>query len=178
MNRIRLMAAALVLGGVVAGAAGVFALTHAPQARAGAEATHRHADSDAVARGRCLVRAMGCNDCHTPGYPERNGDVPESEWLTGNTLGWRGAWGTTYPPNLRLSLTAMSEDEWVRYAHTFETRPPMPWFNLRDLGDDDLRAIHRFVVSLGPKGERAPAYVPPTETPTGPYVQFPAPPAP
>jgi FAD/FMN-containing dehydrogenase len=33
---------------------------------------------------------------------------------------------------------------------------PMPWFNLRDMSDDDLRAMYRFIRELGPKGERAP----------------------
>ena len=33
----------------------------------------------------------------------------------------------------------------------------MPWFNLRDMSDDDLRAMYRFIRELGPKGERAPA---------------------
>jgi hypothetical protein len=40
-------------------------------------------------------------------------------------------------------------------------RPPMPWFNLRAMHDADLVAIHRYLRSLGPRGEPAPAYVPP-----------------
>jgi hypothetical protein len=35
-------------------------------------------------------------------------------------------------------------------------RPPMPWFNLRDMSDADLRAMYRFIRELGPKGQRAP----------------------
>jgi hypothetical protein len=49
----------------------------------------------------------------------------------------------------------------------------MPWFSLRDMTDEDLRAIYQFVRSLGPGGEPAPAYLPPGQTPSGPYVQFP-----
>jgi len=26
-----------------------------------------------------------------------------AEWLLGSAIGWRGPWGTTYPPNLRLT---------------------------------------------------------------------------
>ena len=42
--------------------------------------------------------------------------------------------------------------------------------------ETDLRAIHRFVRSLGPGGGPAPAYVPPNQEPKPPYVTFPAPP--
>lgn len=49
-----------------------------------------------VERGRYLVRIAGRNDCHTPGYAERGGDVPEAQWLVGDALGWRGPSGTTY----------------------------------------------------------------------------------
>ena len=57
-----------------------------------------------------------------------------------------------------------------------ELRPPMPWFNLRDMSDRDLRAIYGYLKHLGPAGESAPAYVPPDKEPTPPFVQFPAPP--
>ena len=57
-----------------------------------------------VARGRYLITIAGCNDCHTPNYPQSGGKTPEKEWLTGDALGWRGPWGTTYAPNLRLSI--------------------------------------------------------------------------
>jgi hypothetical protein len=49
----------------------------------------------------------------------------------------------------------------------------MPWFNLRDMKEDDMRAVYQFVRSLGPSGDRAPAFVPPEKEPTTPYVKFP-----
>jgi mono/diheme cytochrome c family protein len=48
---------------------------------------------DKVQRGRYLVTITGCNDCHTPGYAQTNGKVPEKQWLTGDMLGWRGTCG-------------------------------------------------------------------------------------
>ena len=48
-----------------------------------------------VDRGRYLSVIGGCNDCHTGGYLEKTGAVPERERLTGDTLGWQGPWGTT-----------------------------------------------------------------------------------
>jgi mono/diheme cytochrome c family protein len=127
----------------------------------------------AVARGRYLIAIAGCNDCHTPNYPQSGGKTPEKDWLTGDALGWRGPWGTTYAANLRLSIPKTSENEWVKKAKTLQTRPPMPWFNLHHMSERDLRAIYRYVKHLGPAGKPAPDYVPPDKTPSGPYVQFP-----
>ena len=126
-----------------------------------------------VKRGKYLVQIAGCNDCHTPGYPEKGGKVPESEWLTGDILGWRGPWGTTYPSNLRLYFQKLTEAEWVKLGKTLRTRPPMPWFNLHDMTTTDLRALYRYVRHLGPAGKPAPEYLPPDKTPPQPYVQFP-----
>ena len=134
-------------------------------------------DRASVDRGRYLARIAGCNDCHTPGYAEKGGQVDESLWLTGDRLGWQGPWGTTYPSNLRLVLSRMGEDEWVRVAKNAKFRPPMPWFNLHDMSEADLRALHRYVRHLGPAGEPAPAYLPPGQAAKGPVIAFPAAPA-
>jgi mono/diheme cytochrome c family protein len=126
-----------------------------------------------VDRGRYIVKIGGCNDCHTPNYPQSGGKVPEKDWLTGDMLGWRGPWGTTYPTNLRLYMQDLTEDQWVKKAKTLMARPPMPWFNVREMTTRDLRALYRYVRHLGPAGKPAPAYVPPDKTPQPPFVQFP-----
>jgi len=131
------------------------------------------ADRALVERGRYLVQTAGCNDCHTPGYAEAAGKVPEQAWLTGDRLGWRGPWGTSYATNLRLRLAGMSRDEWLRFARAMEPRPPMPWFNVRAMSDQDLSAIWAFVKALGPTGEPAPQALPPGQAPVGPVVMFP-----
>ncbi len=128
---------------------------------------------DAVALGRYLVQTAGCNDCHSPGYSQQAGKTPEATWLTGDALGWRGPWGTTYPTNLRLFMASMSESQWLHHARTMQPRPPMPWFNLRDMSDTDLRAIYRYVRAVGPAGKPAPAYLPPGQPVSAPVVQFP-----
>jgi mono/diheme cytochrome c family protein len=127
-----------------------------------------------AARGKYLVQIAGCNDCHTPGYTASGGKVEEKLWLTGDQLGWRGPWGTTYASNLRLLARNMTPDQFMSYART-EFKPPMPWFNLRDMSDRDVKAIHAYLKYLGPAGEPAPKYVPPDQKPSGPFVQFPAP---
>jgi mono/diheme cytochrome c family protein len=127
--------------------------------------------SSVVERGRYLIRIGGCNDCHTAGYPEAAGKLPEGQWLTGSAVGFQGPWGTTYPANLRLAIAPMSEAQWLARARS-EMRPPMPWFNLRDMTDDDLKAIYHYVRQIGPAGQPAPAYAAPGQKVDTPYIVF------
>jgi mono/diheme cytochrome c family protein len=129
-----------------------------------------------VNRGRYLIKIGGCNDCHTAGYGPTGGKVPETQWLTGDLLGFNGPWGTTYPTNLRLYFQDLTEEQWVKKGRTLNTRPPMPWFNVQAMSASDLRAMYRYVRSLGPAGKPAPTYLPPDKTPPEPVVRFPAPP--
>ena len=123
-------------------------------------------------RGRYVALIGGCNDCHTANFPQSGGKVPESEWFKGDRMGWRGPWGTTFAPNLRLYLRALSEDDWVKTAKTLKTRPPMPWWALHAMSEPDLRALHRFIRSVGEPGAPAPAYLPPDKAPAPPYVEL------
>lgn len=124
-----------------------------------------------VERGRYLVRISGCNDCHTAGYAETGGRVPEEQWLTGVPLGFEGPWGVSYPANLRLRMTAMSEAQWLSAARA-ERLPPMPWFALRDMSDDDLRALYAYVRWLGPAGTEMPAALVPGQGASTPVIVF------
>ena len=129
------------------------------------------ADATSVARGRYLVSTSGCNDCHTAGYAETGGKTPQADWLTGLPVGFRGPWGVSYPANLRLTVQSVTETEWLRFARV-ERLPPMPWFSLRDMSDDDLRSVYRFIRTLGPKGVRMPAAVGPNADVSTPFIQF------
>jgi len=129
-----------------------------------------------IERGRYLVTVGNCNDCHTAGFAPSDGKVPEKEWLLGSgSLGFRGPWGTTYASNLRLTMSKMTEDGWLKYAKVFKTRPPMPWFNVNQWSDSDLRAFYQYVKQLGPVGSLAQEYVPADKEPKPPYVRWPAP---
>jgi len=123
-----------------------------------------------IQRGRYLVIIGGCNDCHTPDYLARTGEVPESRWLIGESIGFSGPWGTTYPTNLRSLVRKMNEDEWVYFVRGLRSRPPMPWFNLRAMADADLRAIHAYVRSLPVDDSPVPDYVPPDRQPETPHI--------
>jgi len=129
------------------------------------------ADAAAIRRGRYVAMTSGCNDCHTPGYPESGGKVAEADWLTGSSVGFRGPWGTSYPANLRLSAQRMSEAQWMARARS-PMLPPMPWFSLRDMKDEDVRALYVYLRALGPSGEAAPAPIQPGAPVATPYIEF------
>ena len=135
-------------------------------------------EAELLARGEYLVRIAGCNDCHTPAYAERGGEVPKQEWLVGSPLGFNGPWGTTYATNLRMKVAEMDEAGWLKYTADLRTRPIMPDFAIRAMHEDDRRALYRFIKSLGPGGQKAPEYLPPGQTPPLPYMQMVLPPPP
>jgi mono/diheme cytochrome c family protein len=124
-----------------------------------------------VAHGRYLVTIAGCHDCHTPGHMQNGGHAPPANWLTGSPVGFQGPWGVSYPANLRLTVQSMTEGEWLVFARA-ERRPPMPWFNLREMSDQDLTDIYRYIRSLGPSGTAAPAPVGPGGKVSTPYIDF------
>ncbi len=103
-------------------------------------------------RGRYMVLTGHCNNCHTAGYAQKEGNVPEKDWLLGSGLqGWRGPWGTTYASNLRLTVPAMTEEQWVTYIKTFRPRPPMPWWSTAATTEQDVRAMPARHVSVRQK---------------------------
>jgi mono/diheme cytochrome c family protein len=129
------------------------------------------ADQRTLERGRYLAVVGGCNDCHTPGYLQGEGKVSQAQWLTGNTVGFKGPWGTTYPANLRLLAQSQTEVQW-RANLKRAKRPPMPWFNVRQMSDEDMGALYHFIRSLGAAGSPAPQFVPPGQQVSTPYYEF------
>jgi hypothetical protein len=119
--------------------------------------------------GRYVMTIGGCHDCHTPDFLVKGWEVPEATWLTGSPVGWRGPWGTSYAPNLRLTVQDMTEDQWVEMLRTRTALPPMPWMNVNRMSEPDMRAVYRYLRSLGPAGERMPVAVTPDQEPTTPF---------
>ncbi len=44
---------------------------------------------------------------------------------------------------------------------------------MREIAEDDLRAMYRFMTQLGPPGKPAPSFVPPGREVKPPFVQWP-----
>jgi hypothetical protein len=97
--------------------------------------------------------------------------VPESDWLTGVPVGWKGPWGTTYGSNLRQHLEAYPDVEvWTAMVRTRQGLPPMAWTSLHSMTDADLKAIYAYIRSLPVTGEVMPAALPPGQMPTTPWL--------
>jgi mono/diheme cytochrome c family protein len=122
-----------------------------------------------IERGRYMVLTGHCNNCHTPEYASRQGNVPEQEWLLGNPIGFRIGPGTSYASNLRLTIQKFTEEQWVQYAKSSKPRPPMPWWSLHATTDQDLSAMYRYIKSLGAAGKEMPDFVPADKEPPRPY---------
>jgi hypothetical protein len=132
-----------------------------------------------VERGLRVSIVSGCHDCHTEGYRESDGNVKQEKSLKGSGLGWRGPWGTTYATNLRLTVEPLSEDGFVLFLSTLKTLPPMPWYRVRAMEENDVRSLYRYIKSLGEAGKQAPTAIGPDAEPMTPYVVLdpPKPPA-
>jgi len=151
---------------------GVSGLTRSLVGHDQASKPDREADARRIEHGRHIVRIAGCNDCHTPGFME-DPKVPESQWLTGTSVGWRGPWGTTYPSNLRRHLAAWDDPQaWMRMVRSREGLPPMPWPNLHAMTDEELLSVYAYIRSLPVTGEIMPAPVPPDQTPSTPWLNL------
>jgi mono/diheme cytochrome c family protein len=146
----------------------VAAVTVSIAGPAGPAGSHPVPDGS-ISHGRYLVTITGCHDCHTPGHARSGGHAPAANWLTGSAVGYQGPWGVSYPANLRLTVQSMTEAQWLIFARA-EKRPPMPWFSLRDMSDQDLIDIYRYIRSLGPAGVPAPSAVAPGGKASTPYI--------
>jgi hypothetical protein len=135
-------------------------------------ATQSARNAATIERGRYLIQTAGCNDCHTTGYAQKEGHLPESQWMMGDALGYQGPWGTTYPTNVRLLLQSLTEEQWLLIARN-PSRPPMPWFALSAMTNEDLLAMYHYIRSLGPAGRPAPEFVAPGDPVSTPVVRFP-----
>jgi hypothetical protein len=127
---------------------------------------------ESVERGLQVSIIAGCHDCHTGGYSQADGKIDPEKALTGNPVGFRGPWGTTYATNLRYRVQLTSEKSFVALLKNMIARPPMPWYNVRALDESDVVALYRYIKSLGPSRDFVPYALPPGEEPTGPYIQL------
>lgn len=104
-------------------------------------------DARQVARGKYLVEAIGCSDCHTPLVLGKNGPerdmsrllsghpsgmnvtptptLPPGPWLfagTGTLTAWSGPWGTSFTANLtpdrETGLGTWTADQFVETIRT------------------------------------------------------------
>ncbi|MBI1805598.1 MAG: c-type cytochrome [Ignavibacteria bacterium] len=117
------------------------------------------AKANPVARGKYLVKTMGCIDCHSPYTKE--GYLME-ELLMAGGLKWSiGPYGYLYSPNLTSDKeTGIGnwKDEEIKRGITRGIRKdgsrsipfPMPWTSYANLKEDDLNAIIAYLKTIPP----------------------------
>ncbi|MFQ5852858.1 MAG: c-type cytochrome [Candidatus Binatia bacterium] len=142
-----------------------------------------------VERGRYLVHNLAyCVGCHTPLGPGGEGDPDLKLYLSGvpakfagakkgppQVAGFRGRRGARYyPKNLtpdpQTGIGKWTEDQFVR-AFTERTRPDgtkydksqMPWERYRNMKEEDIRAIYRYLRTIKPIKNKVPENIPPKE---------------
>lgn len=106
---------------------------------------------------------------HPEGGPEPRSSLnPEDQMVVGPTFtSFRTAFGVSYAANLTPDLETGSgswtEDVFMKIARTGNhlgngrpILPPMPWFSLTRVSDDDLRAMFAYLRSLPPVKNRVP----------------------
>jgi len=92
--------------------------------------------------------------------------------VAGDTLGFRGPWGTTYPANLRLFMNSLTQDQWAQFSKSFQSHPPMPWWLLHDMNRPDRKALYAYVRWLGPLAGRRRVLCRRTKSPSAQWCSF------
>ena len=123
------------------------------------------AGKDPEARGRYLVRTLGCGDCHTP--TDGKGGMMEQFIYAGGQR-WRvGPYGEYSSYNLTsdsaTGLGAWKDEEIKKFITTGIRRDgtrmlpfPMPWPAFASLREDDLNAIVTYLRTLPPVRNEVP----------------------
>ncbi len=89
---------------------------------------------------------------------------------------WAGPWGMSFAANLTPSanggLSGWNDSLFIATMRSGkhlgtgrDLLPPMPWFNVAKLTDDDLRAVFAYLQSLPPVDNVVPTPVPPAGAP-------------
>ena len=105
--------------------------------------------------------------------------LPAGPWMAafGATMtAWSGPWGVSYTANLtpdkETGLGDWTEEMFIQTMRTGRHQgkgrpilPPMPYFNVAKLSDDDMKSLFAYLQSLPPVKNRVPAPIDPPEEP-------------
>jgi len=133
------------------------------------------ADAKEIARGKYLVGAGSCTDCHTPGHFLGKPDMTKS--LGGSDVGFAiPGLGVFVAPNLTPDKdTGLGNWTPAQIATALTTgktpdgrilAPAMPWRNYATLTKADALAIAAYLKSLPPLHNQVPGPFGPSQTPT------------
>jgi hypothetical protein len=103
--------------------------------------------------------------------------LPPGPWMAtaaATMTAWSGPWGTSFTMNLtpdkETGLGDWTEEQFIATMKTGRDRgkgrpllPPMPYFNLGRLSDEDIRSVFAYLQSLPPVKNRVPQPIDPPE---------------
>ena len=91
---------------------------------------------------------------------------------TPDLIAWAGPWGVSFAANLTPDPTGLAAWTAELFIKTMRTGkhfgmgrdilPPMPWFNLAPMTDDDLKTMFAYLQAIKPIRNEVPPPVPPT----------------
>jgi mono/diheme cytochrome c family protein len=106
---------------------------------------------------------------------ERNAIALTNPMLTA----WAGPWGVSFginlTPDTETGIAEWTEQAFIQAIRTGEHQgqpnareilPPMPWQALKEMTDEDLKAIWAYLRSIPPVKNQVPFPVPPSASPT------------
>jgi mono/diheme cytochrome c family protein len=101
-------------------------------------------------------------------------EIQPGKWYLGNAhlTAWVGPWGVSYTKNLtpdeptgigrwteEIFIKSMREGKQMGFGRNL--LPPMPWFNVAKLTDEDLKSVFAYLKSLKPIRNQVPEPIPP-----------------
>ena len=123
-------------------------------------------------------RLFSGHPANEPLFSVHSDALKPGQWIqmSPGITSFAGPWGVSFAANLTpdssTGIGAWSEEAFIRIFRTGKhlgqengrpILPPMPWFNLTRLKDEDLRAIYAYLRSLPAINNRVPAPLPPQE---------------
>jgi hypothetical protein len=107
--------------------------------------------------------------------PDIDRKMAESKGLavTNTLTAWVGPWGVSFAANLTSDSTGIGnwkeeqfikcvrEGKWMGLDNTRPLLPPMPWEDIRQMTDDELKAVFAYLKSTKPIHNVQPAAMPP-----------------
>jgi len=113
---------------------------------------------------------------HPESFPIAEGVKPASNtWMmtaAASGTAFSGPWGVSFAANLtpdqNTGLGIWTEDMFIRTVRTGrhmgvsrEILPPMPWFNVGAMNEEDLKSVYAYLRSIRPIHNRVPDPLPP-----------------
>jgi mono/diheme cytochrome c family protein len=107
--------------------------------------------------------------------PVTPGVLGPNKWgalASGDLTAWAGPWGVSFTANLTPDETGLggwNEEVFIKTMRTGkhlgvgrDLLPPMPWYDIAALTDDDLKAVFAYLHTLKPVKNKVPPPIPPS----------------